>query len=115
MVQVYRGEVCLNTVQISALLALDTRRALDRAAKSVKALDEQCCAVMAVFGDIQHSAGTINLDHTIKHLISYLNRMELTMIYIIVEIITMVHQQHPSRYTLTHVHRAESQDLHLIS
>lgn len=55
--QVYRGEVCLNTVQISALLALDTRRALDRAAKSVKALDEQCCAVMAVFGDIQHSAG----------------------------------------------------------
>lgn len=55
--KVYRGEVCLNTVQISALLALDTRRALDRAAKSVKALDEQCCAVMAVFGDIQHSAG----------------------------------------------------------
>lgn len=55
--KVYKGEDCLNTVQISALLALDTRRALDRAAKSVKALDEQCCSVMAVFGDIQHSAG----------------------------------------------------------
>lgn len=55
--KVYRGESCLNAVQISALLALDTRRALDRAAASVKSLDEQCCAVMAVFGDIQHSAG----------------------------------------------------------
>jgi hypothetical protein len=55
--KVYKGLQCLNTVQISALLALDTRRALDRAAKSVKALDEQCCSVMAVFGDIQHSAG----------------------------------------------------------
>ncbi|KAG0623629.1 hypothetical protein M758_3G189300 [Ceratodon purpureus] len=55
--KVYKGLQCLNTVQISALLALDTRRALDRAAKSVKALDEQCCSVMAVFGDIQHSSG----------------------------------------------------------
>lgn len=35
-------QVCLNTVQINALLALDTRRALDRAAKSVKALDGHC-------------------------------------------------------------------------
>lgn len=52
----YDGNDCLNTVQISALLALDTRRALDRAASSVKSLDEQCCPVMAVFGDIQHSA-----------------------------------------------------------
>jgi len=54
--KVYDGNDCLNTVQISALLALDTRRALDRAASSVKSLDEQCCPVMAVFGDIQHSA-----------------------------------------------------------
>ena len=58
--QVYKGLHCLNSVQISALLALDTRRALDRAAKSVKALDEQCCSVMAVFGDIQHSLGKFN-------------------------------------------------------
>lgn len=53
----YKGEACLNTVQISALLAIDTRRALDRAANSVKSLDEQCCDVMAVFGDIEHSGG----------------------------------------------------------
>jgi hypothetical protein len=53
------GLQCLNTVQISALLALDTRRALDRAAKSVKTLDAQCCSVMAVFGDIQHSSGQL--------------------------------------------------------
>jgi hypothetical protein len=56
-VQVYQGKACLNTIQISALLALDTRRALDRASTSVKSLDEQCCDVQAVFGDIQHSGG----------------------------------------------------------
>jgi hypothetical protein len=55
--KVYEGKACLNTIQISALLALDTRRTLDRAANSVKSLDEQCCDVMAVFGDIQHSGG----------------------------------------------------------
>ncbi|KAG0598324.1 hypothetical protein M758_12G063600 [Ceratodon purpureus] len=55
--KVYDGKDCLNTIQISALLALDARRALDRAAKSVKSLDEQCCDVQAVFGDIQHSGG----------------------------------------------------------
>jgi hypothetical protein len=55
--QVYQGKACLNTIQISALLALDTRRALDRASTSVKSLDEQCCDVQAVFGDIQHSGG----------------------------------------------------------
>lgn len=55
--KVYEGKACLNTIQISALLALDTRRALNRAANSVKSLDEQCCDVQAVFGDIQHSGG----------------------------------------------------------
>jgi glycerol-3-phosphate responsive antiterminator len=55
--QVYKGEDCLNSVQISALLTVDTKRALDRAANSVASLDDQCCEVMAVFGDIQHSTG----------------------------------------------------------
>ncbi|XP_024362075.1 uncharacterized protein [Physcomitrium patens] len=55
--KVYEGKDCLNTIQISALLTLDAKRALDRAAKSVKSLDDQCCDVMAVFGDIQHSGG----------------------------------------------------------
>jgi hypothetical protein len=55
--KVYEGKACLNTIQISALLALDTRRALDRASNSVKSLDDQCCDVQAVFGDIQHSGG----------------------------------------------------------
>jgi hypothetical protein len=54
---VYKGEDCLNSVQISALLTVDTKRALDRAANSVASLDDQCCEVMAVFGDIQHSTG----------------------------------------------------------
>lgn len=57
--QVYEGKDCLNTIQISALLTLDAKRALDRAAKSVKSLDDQCCDVMAVFGDIQHSGGNV--------------------------------------------------------
>lgn len=54
------GKSCLNNVQISALLALDARRALDRAANDVKSLDDQCCPIMSVFGDIQHSSGGKN-------------------------------------------------------
>ncbi|CAK9866040.1 unnamed protein product [Sphagnum jensenii] len=56
--KVYKGEECLNNFQISALLALDAKRVLDRAANSVASLDDLCCSVMAVFGDIQHSAGS---------------------------------------------------------
>lgn len=57
--QVYNGKSCLNTVQISALLALDARRDLNRAAHYVKVLDELCCDVAAVCGDIQHSGGNL--------------------------------------------------------
>ncbi|KAH8934987.1 hypothetical protein BDL97_17G008200 [Sphagnum fallax] len=60
--KVYKGEDCLNSVQISALLTVDTKRALDRAANSVASLDDQCCEVMAVFGDIQHSTGSDELE-----------------------------------------------------
>lgn len=55
--QVYEGKSCVNTIQMSALLTFDAKRDLDRAAHYVKSLDEQCCDVMAVFADIQHSGG----------------------------------------------------------
>lgn len=100
--QVYRGEVCLNTVQISALLALDTRRALDRAAKSVKALDEQCCAVMAVFGDIQHSAGNQIITPLMHH--SFME-WHLLWIYWCGDGTSTTSLPDTSK----HVHRAESQ------
>jgi hypothetical protein len=55
--KVYEGKSCVNTIQMSALLTFDAKRDLDRAAHYVKSLDEQCCDVMAVFADIQHSGG----------------------------------------------------------
>ncbi|BBN11209.1 hypothetical protein MPTK1_5g10000 [Marchantia polymorpha subsp. ruderalis] len=56
--KVYKGEDCLNNLQITALLALDAQRALDRAAENVKPLDDFCCSVQAVFADVQHSVGS---------------------------------------------------------
>ncbi|CAI5512186.1 unnamed protein product [Closterium sp. Naga37s-1] len=50
--KLYSGEACLNDLQINTLLALDARRFLLRAGESVKALDNFCCNVQAVFADI---------------------------------------------------------------
>ncbi|KAL2609797.1 hypothetical protein R1flu_028370 [Riccia fluitans] len=55
--KVYKGEDCLNNIQISGLLLLDAKRALDRAAEHVKPLNDFCCKVQAIFADIQHSSG----------------------------------------------------------
>ena len=52
IMQVYRGEECLNDIQITTLEAFDARRYLLKAAKHVRALDTFCCNVQAVFGDI---------------------------------------------------------------
>ncbi|KAG6547784.1 hypothetical protein Mapa_010597 [Marchantia paleacea] len=58
--KVYKGENCLNNLQITALLAVDAQRALDRAAENVKPLDDFCCSVQAVFADVQHSVGSVD-------------------------------------------------------
>ncbi|KAL3678739.1 hypothetical protein R1sor_021695 [Riccia sorocarpa] len=55
--KVYKGDKCLNNLQISGLLLLDSKRALDRASESVKPLNDFCCSVQAVFADIQHASG----------------------------------------------------------
>ena len=48
----YRGEECLNDIQITTLEAFDARRYLLKAGRHVRALDSFCCNVQAVFGDI---------------------------------------------------------------
>lgn len=55
--KVYSGKDCLNSVQIRALVAFDARRALNAAAKEVKALEDWCCDVQAAFADITFSSG----------------------------------------------------------
>jgi hypothetical protein len=42
---VYNGEECLNNIQITALLTISVKRALDEAAECVKALDNFSCDI----------------------------------------------------------------------
>ncbi|KAL3695900.1 hypothetical protein R1sor_009976 [Riccia sorocarpa] len=56
--RVYKGDQRLNHMQISGLLILDAKRALDRAGENIKRLDDFCCSMKAVFADIQHTAGS---------------------------------------------------------
>jgi len=53
--KVYSNETCLWDIQITSLLVLDSKRALDKAAESVEPLDDFCCDLQAVFADVQHS------------------------------------------------------------
>ncbi|CAM6098696.1 unnamed protein product [Calypogeia fissa] len=55
--KVYKGEQCLWDIQITALLTLDAKRALNKVTESVEGLEDLCCDVQAVFADIQHSIG----------------------------------------------------------
>ncbi|KAL2631372.1 hypothetical protein R1flu_016058 [Riccia fluitans] len=58
--RVYKGEQCLDDMQVSGLLTADADRALKRAARNVERLNEFCCPVRAVFADIQHTAGSVD-------------------------------------------------------
>lgn len=55
--KVLKGEQCLNDAQITALLAADTKRKLDRAAKDVHNFNDLCCDVQAVLADLEWSMG----------------------------------------------------------
>ncbi|KAL2649409.1 hypothetical protein R1flu_017537 [Riccia fluitans] len=56
--RVYKGEECLTDMQITGLLAVDAKRALNRAAENVNGLNKFCCSLRAVFADIQHTVGS---------------------------------------------------------
>ncbi|KAL2607755.1 hypothetical protein R1flu_026328 [Riccia fluitans] len=56
--RVYKGEKELNSMQITELLLLDAKRALDRVGENIQRLDQFCCSMKAVFADIQHTAGS---------------------------------------------------------
>ncbi|KAL2609677.1 hypothetical protein R1flu_028250 [Riccia fluitans] len=56
--RVYNGEMKLDDLQISELLVRDAKRALRRAGKNLESLNELCCALQAVFADIQHTVGS---------------------------------------------------------
>ncbi|GJP73670.1 hypothetical protein CLOP_g4365, partial [Closterium sp. NIES-67] len=73
--KLYRGEACLNDLQINTLLALDARRYLLRAGESVKTLDNFCCNVQAVFADVAFTHAKTRLgaqfDQTIQKASSF--------------------------------------------
>ncbi|GBG88992.1 hypothetical protein CBR_g48602 [Chara braunii] len=55
--KLYRGGQCLNDFQITALLAIDVKRALDRVAGCVRNLDDICCDVQSALADVMFAVG----------------------------------------------------------
>ncbi|KAL2642378.1 hypothetical protein R1flu_009965 [Riccia fluitans] len=56
--KVYKGEQRLEGMEITELLILDAKRALDRVGENIKRLENFSCEMKAVFADIQHTAGS---------------------------------------------------------
>lgn len=57
LLKVLDGKQCLNNFQITALLVLTTKRALDLAASKAQALDNWCCDIQKVFADLALTSG----------------------------------------------------------